>query len=52
VALAAIQGLNEKVEQQDKDKDTEIQELKQQNDSFTRRLNELEATVKQLVTQK
>jgi Chaperone of endosialidase len=29
VALAAIQGLNQKLEQQDKDKDTEIQELKQ-----------------------
>jgi hypothetical protein len=29
VALAAIQGLNQKLEQQDKDKDAEIQDLKQ-----------------------
>jgi hypothetical protein len=29
VALAAIQGLNQKLEQQSKEKDTEIQTLKQ-----------------------
>jgi hypothetical protein len=38
VALAAIQGLNQKLEQQDKDKDAEIRELKQ-------RLEALEKTV-------
>ncbi|MGD0813888.1 MAG: type VI secretion system tip protein TssI/VgrG [Verrucomicrobiota bacterium] len=48
VALAAIQGLNQKLNE----KDGEIQTLKQQNDSLTQRLNELEATVKQLVPQK
>jgi trimeric autotransporter adhesin len=44
VALAAIQGLNQKLN----DKDTEIQTLKRQNDSLAERLNELEATVKSL----
>ena len=52
VALAAIQGLNQKLEQQGKDKDAEIQDLKQQNDSLAARLNELESAVKQLATQK
>jgi hypothetical protein len=52
VELAAIQGLNQKLELQGKDKDTEIQNLKQQNDSLAERLNELEATVKQLAAQK
>jgi hypothetical protein len=55
VALAAIQGLNQKIEetqQSVKDKDQEIQTLRQQNDSLAGRLNELEATVKQLATQK
>ncbi len=52
VELAAIQGLNQKLEQQGKDKDAEIQNLKQQNDSLAERLNELEATVKQLAAQK
>jgi hypothetical protein len=52
VALAAIQGLNQKLEQQDKDKDAEIQTLKQQNDSLAERLNELEAVVKSLAQQK
>jgi hypothetical protein len=52
VALAAIQGLNEKLEQQDKDKDAEIQTLKQQNDSLAKRLTELEAAVKSLAQQK
>ena len=48
VALAAIQGLNEKVDQ----KDAEIQSLKQQNESLLQRLQELEDTVKQLAGQK
>jgi hypothetical protein len=48
VALAAIQGLDQKL----KEKDGEIQNLKQQNDSLAERLNELEALVKQLATQK
>ena len=48
VALAAIQGLNQKLIE----KDGEIQTLKQQNDSLAERLNELEATVKQLAAQK
>jgi hypothetical protein len=52
VELAAIQGLNQKLEQQRKDKDAEIQTLKQQNDSLADRLNELESAVKQLTTQK
>jgi hypothetical protein len=48
VALAAIQGLNQKVEDQLKEKDDELHALKQQNDSLAGRLNELEVTVKQL----
>ena len=48
VALAAIQGLNQKLDQTR----AENAQLKQQNDSLTERLNELEITVKQLATQK
>ena len=48
VALAAIQGLNQKLDE----KDAEINTLKQQNDSLAERLNALESTVKQLGTQK
>jgi hypothetical protein len=48
VALAAIQGLNQKLNE----KDAEIQSLKQQNDSLAERLNELEAAVKSLVEKK
>lgn len=48
VALAAIQGLNQKLDE----KDSEIKTLKQQNDLLAQRLNELESTVKQLATQK
>jgi hypothetical protein len=44
VALAAIQGLNQKLNE----KDTEIQDLKQQNDILAERLHELETTVKAL----
>ena len=50
--LNAIKELNQKRETESKAKDAEIQTLKQQNDSLAERLNELEATVKQLVTQK
>jgi len=55
VELAAIQGLNQKLEetrQAVKAKDGEIQTLKQQNNSLAERLNELEATVKQLAAGK
>jgi hypothetical protein len=48
VALAAIQGLNQKLDE----KDAEINTLKQQNDLLTQRLNALESAVKQLATQK
>ncbi len=48
VALAAIQGLNQKLNE----KDAEIQDLKQQNDSLSERLNELEAAVKVLAEKK
>ncbi|HEV7927188.1 MAG TPA: tail fiber domain-containing protein [Verrucomicrobiae bacterium] len=53
VALAAIQGLNQKLEETRrtvKAKDGEIQTLKQQNDLLANRLNELEATVKKLAS--
>jgi hypothetical protein len=55
VALAAIQGLNQKLEETEqtvKARDGEIQTLKQQNDSLVERLNDLEATVKQLAANK
>ena len=48
VALAAIQALNQKLEQQGRDKDAEIQTLQRQNESLARRLNELATTVKAL----
>jgi hypothetical protein len=54
VALAAIQGLNQKLEetqQEVKAKDGEIKNLKKQNDSMAERLNELEAKMKKLVAQ-
>jgi hypothetical protein len=44
VELAAIQGLNQKLNE----KDAEIQNLEQQNGSLTERLNKLEAAVKTL----
>jgi hypothetical protein len=46
VALAAIQGLNQKLNE----KDVEIQSLKRQNDALAERLNALEASVNQLAT--
>ena len=52
VALAAIQGLNQKLEQQAKEKDAEIDLLKRQNDSLAERLNQLEATVRELAARK
>jgi hypothetical protein len=45
VALAAIQGLNQKVDEQLKQRDTEIQALKQENTSLVARLAALENTV-------
>lgn len=48
VTLAAVQGLNEKLDE----KDAEIYNLRKQNDSLAERLNQLEATVKQLAAQK
>jgi uncharacterized coiled-coil protein SlyX len=48
VELAAIQGLNQKLNE----KDAQIQTLKRQNDSLAQRLTELEVTVKQLAPQK
>ena len=48
VAFAAIQGLNHKIEE----KDAEIKILQQQNDSLAKRLDELEAAVKQLAARK
>jgi hypothetical protein len=52
VELAAIQGLNQKLQEELKSQDAENTDLKQQNDSLAERLNELEATVKQLAARK
>jgi len=59
VALAAIQGLNEKVEVRSQKSEVRIQkleaenaELRHQNDLLAERLNELETTVKQLAANK
>jgi hypothetical protein len=48
VALAAIQGLNQKLDE----KDAEIQTLKQQNEMLENRLNDLEQAVKSITTTK
>ena len=48
VALAAVQGLNQKVEEQTQ----EIQSLKQQNETLEARLSQMEATLKQLMPRK
>jgi trimeric autotransporter adhesin len=48
VALAAIQGLNQKVDA----KDAEIQTLKRQNESLVGRMNKLESMLDQLAAQK
>ena len=42
VALAAIQGLNQKLNE----KDSEIQKLKQQNETLEKRLDNLEQMIK------
>jgi hypothetical protein len=52
VALAAIQGLNQKLEQQLQSKDQELQKLKEQNDSLASRLNNLEQLVQSLAQKK
>jgi len=52
VELAAIQGLNQKLQDELSRRDAENAKLKQQNDSLAERLNELEAAVKQLAAQK
>jgi hypothetical protein len=52
VALAAIQGLNQKLQEELNRQDAKNAKLKQQNDSLAQRLNELEAAVKQLAAQK
>lgn len=52
VALAAIQGLNQKLQEELNRQSAENAKLKQQNDSLAERLNELEATVKQLAANK
>jgi trimeric autotransporter adhesin len=51
VALAAIQGLNQKVDEKEariQDQAAEIKNLQQQNDSLAAQLHELKATVQQL----
>lgn len=48
VELAAIQGLNQKLEAQAKEKDAEITDLKQQNDQLAKQLNDLASAVKML----
>ena len=48
VALAAIQGLNQKVEE----KDEEIQNLKQRNDFLEERLTRIETALKQVANRK
>ncbi len=48
VALAAIQGLNQRLEDDAKEKDGEIAKLKQQNDLLAKQVNELASAVKTL----
>ena len=52
VALAAIQGLNQKLEEQLQTKDGEMQRLKEQNESLAKRLNDLEELVQSLAQKK
>jgi trimeric autotransporter adhesin len=52
VALAAIQGLNQKLEEQKCTLEKENATLKQQNDSLQKQLNELAAAVKSLAKKK
>jgi hypothetical protein len=51
IAFAAIQGLNQKLEEQVKGKDTEIQELRRQNDALASRLAALEAKMEKVSEQ-
>ncbi len=48
VALAAIQGLNRKMETEEQTKDSEIRSLKEQNDLLSKRLADLAAEIKSL----
>ena len=48
VAMAAIQGLNQKLNE----KDTEIQDLKRQNESIAKQLNQLESVVESIAVRK
>jgi len=52
VALAAIQGLNQKLEEEAKVKDAEIENLKRENETMAARLNDLAVTVKMLAERK
>ena len=52
VALVAIQGLNQKLQDEAQAKDAEITELKKQNDALAGRLNVLEALANQLANPK
>ena len=52
VELAAIQGLNQKLEQQSKDKDAEIQNLEKENSTLAARFEELATEVKLLADKK
>ncbi len=59
VELAAIQGLNQKVDESGaslerrlEEKETEIRVLKRQNDSLAERLSELEEKINQIATRK
>jgi Chaperone of endosialidase len=52
VALAAIQGLNQKLQEDLDRQEAENAKLKQQNDLLADRLSEIESTVKQLATLK
>jgi hypothetical protein len=52
VALAAIQGLNQRVEKQNEDSHAEIQALREQNRALEERLHEMETTLKLLADRK
>lgn len=52
VALAAIQGLNQKLQDELNRQDAKNVKLQQQNDLLSKHLDELESKVKQLTTQK
>ena len=55
VALAAIQGVNQRVDEKEtriQEQAAQIQALRQRNDSLERRLNGLEAMVQELAARK